>query len=303
MNPPAPPETSPRLPLVLYVMGTARSGSTILEILLGNGAAHANVGELAHIMADGFAGNQPCACGQPASSCLFWSDVRRRLAWSDADVQGLAPLTRAVDWHAGFLRTWLGLRPASVWKRYAESQAALFGAIAAASGASLVAESSLYAGRAIALRRALGSRLRVVCITRDPAGLIASFRKPHKDEQLPKSTWQVCAYAAVVLAMLRLACWRLGPDVRVIRFEDFQADPAAALAGIARWAGVDLSDSIQRVQGGRAFSPGHIVTGNRVRKQKEIVFRAADDGAVVGGLGARLAVSGLRLWRWALGFA
>ena len=62
-------------PRLIYVMGTARSGTTILEILLGNNPGIANLGEVSHIFAHGFIRNDDCACGHPARECPVWGEV------------------------------------------------------------------------------------------------------------------------------------------------------------------------------------------------------------------------------------
>jgi hypothetical protein len=290
------------LPRVVYIMGMARSGTTILEILLGNCPGVTNVGELTHIFAHGFVKDVDCACGQPTSRCEFWAAVRRAAGWSDDDVRRLAADTHATDWHWGFPAALLGLQRGASWRAYRGGQLRLLEAIASVSGAQVIADSSVYAARALALRRILGDRIRVVCMTRDPAGLLLSFRKRHTEEQLPKSRRQVLAYYFLVLVALRLATWRLAGTVLHVRFRDLQADPDGTLARIESWAGLDLSEARRTVREGATLAPGHIVTGNRVRKQQHIVFRG-EPNPEVSSWGDRLAVGAMRAWRRVLGFA
>jgi len=305
----APPGTSTAatpalLPQLVYIMGTARSGSTILEILLGNSPGCLNVGELTHVLADGFVRGDPCSCGRPAGSCELWGEVRRRCGWTDWDVRQFARVTREVDWHPGFVRAWLGWWPHSTWARYRDGWSVLLQAVEAVSRASVLAESSLYPARALALWRLLGPRLKVLCLTRDPVGLLASFTKPHQDEQLPKTTWQLFCYVVAVEAAARLAAWRIGrAQVLVVRFEDLATDPEATLARIGRWVGVDMRRPIELVRERAGLSPGHIVTGNRVRKEPRIVFQPAPPAPAPAGVIVRAAVVVMRLWRRLLGFA
>ena len=55
-------------------MGCGRSGSTILDILLGNSSQIESVGEL--VFALSRADVERCSCGLSLSDCTFWSRVR-----------------------------------------------------------------------------------------------------------------------------------------------------------------------------------------------------------------------------------
>src|SRR5687767_4385545 len=51
------------MPEILYVMGTGRSGTTILEVLLTNEEGITSTGEVKHIFRDAFVRDLQCACG------------------------------------------------------------------------------------------------------------------------------------------------------------------------------------------------------------------------------------------------
>ena len=65
---------------LVYIASIGRSGSTLLESMLG---AHSNIqtmGEL-HIWPHEIEGGgvRPCSCGEYVESCTFWSEMRRRV--------------------------------------------------------------------------------------------------------------------------------------------------------------------------------------------------------------------------------
>ena len=62
--------------MFLYVMSRPHSGSTILDILLGNTASVESVGQLVSDMGKL---DNPCACGATIRTCPFWSEVRERV--------------------------------------------------------------------------------------------------------------------------------------------------------------------------------------------------------------------------------
>ena len=57
--------------MYLYVMGRGHSGSTILGILLGGGAAIASVGEVVSGLGRYALGTEICSCGSPMHECSF----------------------------------------------------------------------------------------------------------------------------------------------------------------------------------------------------------------------------------------
>src|SRR3954447_25608999 len=88
-------------------MGRGHSGSTILDILLGGGAAVESVGELVSGLEWYEAGTR-CACGAPMRECPYWTEVRRRF---EAEGHDWAELIRASRRQTD-VRRWLPTRRA-----------------------------------------------------------------------------------------------------------------------------------------------------------------------------------------------
>ena len=102
--------------MYIYVMGRGHSGSTILDILMGGGAAAESVGELCILGARGLPGSPSevvddpgkkaaavCSCGAPIAACPFWTAVRERFAASGLEWQ---PSVRALFDHANVRNFW-----------------------------------------------------------------------------------------------------------------------------------------------------------------------------------------------------
>src|SRR5690242_10887667 len=60
---------------VLFIAGSGRSGSTLLDMLLGQINGFYSTGELRFIWERGFGQNQLCGCGKPFRECDFWTEV------------------------------------------------------------------------------------------------------------------------------------------------------------------------------------------------------------------------------------
>jgi hypothetical protein len=107
---------------------------------------------------------------------------------------------------------------------------------------------------------------------RDPRQVIAAFQKQQEDEQLPKRPWMAALYYLYVHACARHVQRKLGTLVRRLSYEALLADPIGELEAIESWAGVKLQRARDIVASGGAFEPGHIVTGNRIRRSRQIRF-------------------------------
>lgn len=286
---------------VLYLAGTARSGSTVLSILLNASADLFSPGELSFFFRDVVLGNEVCSCGVPSASCPLWSTVLASSAkdWTD-DVGGLERLTRSMDSHGAVPLHLLGLTRSGSLDRYCTTQIRLFRALSHASGARVIVDSSKYAARALALKRCLGGRMRILCLTRSPGGIIHSFLKPNRIEQRQSSVLFAAAYYSTVLAELRAMAAATG-DVLEITYEELSRAPVATVERIERWGGWDLARTRRSLVDGDSFEVGHMVTANRVRKEGKIRFRPVrEPGSPT--LGARATARILSVWRSVLRF-
>ena len=62
---------------VVYIAGHNRSGSTLLDRMLGQIEGFIAVGELRQLWWRGLEENQACGCGAPFHDCRFWAEVIR----------------------------------------------------------------------------------------------------------------------------------------------------------------------------------------------------------------------------------
>src|SRR3989442_14068903 len=62
---------------VLYIGGWGRSGSTLLDRMLGQVPGFFSLGEVREIWQSGLTENRPCGCGAPFPDCVLWTAVRQ----------------------------------------------------------------------------------------------------------------------------------------------------------------------------------------------------------------------------------
>src|SRR5690242_17425779 len=155
--------------MYLYVMGRAHCGSTILDILLGGGAAIESVGELVSGL-ERYAAGEPCSCGALMRECPFWSEVRRRFEAEGFGWDELAERSRRQTDVRRWPATWLARPDDPDRRRLAAMTRALAGAIAAVSGKPHLLDSNKETTRALFLLKCL-TEARVIHLVRDPRAI------------------------------------------------------------------------------------------------------------------------------------
>ncbi len=100
---------------VIYVLGYARSGSTILGNILGEQDGFFHAGELCYLWSRSNRGNRsrPCGCGLLVPNCPIWGAVlSSSLASEEApDARGAADLEERVRSRDGWPLVWVPNRP------------------------------------------------------------------------------------------------------------------------------------------------------------------------------------------------
>ena len=298
---------------VLEIAGLDRSGSTILDIVLGNHPDIESVGEVANIFVNGWISRESlrgidpkkrrvpiCTCGKrldvlyvdtPDEACPFWSRVRREwVERTDPDsienypkLRGNFERTRSASLVQQYRRLlYEKRRPSASFRSYAGLTRAFFESIRAVSGKPVIVDSSKSPVRAFALGMMPGIDLYVVHLVRDGRGVITSRRKVLKKnlragimwDHEGAPMWRTVIRWIVLNLAAEWVCTRLGPKKTMrLRYEDFVADPKGQLERIGSLLGLDLTDVAEAATSGKPMQAGHNVGGNRTKKSTILTLR------------------------------
>jgi hypothetical protein len=271
---------------VLYILGCGRSGSTILDTILGNHPDIESVGEASHVARDAWLQDGYCACGQLAGRCEFWNDVRLR--WEGrvgpVEIADYVKITREMESGRFGPRRLLELakRADPRLLDYGRLTGELLGAIRDASGKTWIVDSSKGAFRALALAMIPGVQLRVVHLVRDCRGVAWSCKKRlRKDDRAGVyrddpggKVWRTAMVWNVGNMRATWVCRQLPQQDSIrVRYEDLVSDPAGEMRRIGRLMGLNLDELARKAACGSPLAVGHTVAGNRLRMSGSVRLR------------------------------
>jgi len=261
---------------VLYILGAGRSGSTLLEILLGNLDGYFSVGEIRFFWQYRGIPDLLCGCGELLEKCSVWTEVRSGLSSSMSEVEqrGVARLARRLDRSRQLPWISAGLLPrVSGYRRLVGATARLYREVRRVSGCRVLVDSSKVPSHLDLLLRSPGLDVRVLHLVRDGRAVAYSWNRRQKRElalgadeaRIPRHS----LVRALITWMVENAfARRIGKGASaytLMRYEDFVAEPAATLEGALVQLGLGGTDI--RRSNGRTFevAPTHSVGGNPMR--------------------------------------
>jgi hypothetical protein len=277
---------------VLYVAGYGRSGSTLLDRLLGQVPGVMSVGEAAYVWEMGLHENRLCGCGEPFRECPHWAEVGRRAfgGWDRVDTGEVLSLRRSVDrnrYIPFMVRRGLWRSYDRRLERYASMMGRVLVAIGELTGARVLVDSSKFPSSGFVLGT-LGEiiDLRVVHLVRDSRGVAYSWAKRVPRPDVVGRTVHMRRYSAPRVGMRwftrNLAAERLasiGVPVLRMRYEDLVREPRKHVEAALELAGEPRSDDDLAFigDGGADLGPAHTVHGNPMRIQTGFVPIRVDE--------------------------
>lgn len=271
---------------VIYVMSAGRSGSTVLDTILGNHPAVESVGELTNLAYSGWLNGEYCACGQRGNVCPFWSEVRQEWAKQTGadDVTGYLALQSKFE----RFRRWPQLLreergPSTIFQAYSQQTQNLFKAIQMVSGKSLIVDSSKNPVRAFALSLMPEIDLYLIHLIRDGRGVAWSLKKAYKKDEragvqrdfAPRPVWRTTVFWITVNLLATWVRHKLNHKKSIqVRYEDFVVNPREKLVSIGQLIGLEFTQVAEAVENGTALPVGHTIAGNRLRMAGSVRLKA-----------------------------
>jgi len=269
---PTDPNSPPPAIKVLYIAGSGRSGSTILDRILGQYDGFFAAGELCNLFSRGLVARRRCGCGIPIPDCPTWSGILKE---AFGDVAAL-DAERLAAHSARQLRPRRLLSVARAhWSRRApgtaEHQAvlaAVYRAVWRQTGCRVIVDSSKSPIYATLLAAIPGVEVHVVHLVRDPRATAFSFLRTKAlpdfgdDRQMITQPPLVSARRWALWQTASELLWRRSGRYLYLRYEDFTRAPRAAVEEILALVGEDPAGSPFTDDRTVRLGATHSVSGN-----------------------------------------
>lgn len=277
-------------PVVVYIAGSGRSGTTLLERMVGAVPGYVNVGELIDLFRRVASNDERCGCGETFSTCPFWQEVGDRAfkGWDDGVLDEVNGLQHQVARQRYLTSNLLPVKTAAFRKSartYRQRYASLYRAIADTAGASTIVDASKWPAQAAAL---VGPEidLRIIHVQRDVRGVAWSMGKNHVARPQDTHGRELMESAGVKAAALRwsacqseVALLRLTgvPQVRV-RYEELIADAHTQITEALRAVNLPpAAGDLSHIHGGEVeLGASHGLSGNPSRFREGTTRLALD---------------------------
>jgi hypothetical protein len=284
------PPTHSADPRVLYICGWGRSGTTVVDRVLGQVPGFFSVGELRSLW-DADPAVQRCGCGETVITCPLWGP----LLSSMASTSGFTTRTvQSMRDEVARSRNLLGLRWAASHPRspsshrvasYGDVLESIYRAVLAFTGSGIVVDSSKHPADALLLAGRPHVDVTVLHLVRDPRGVAYSWSRRHaggaptapadrppRRSAISSSAWWT-AWNGATEALIRPL---LGSRYIALRYEDVMNDPQQHLGMVVQRLGGSNSDLPVTAANDVVMRPGHTVAGNPSRMRNGAVRLAAD---------------------------
>lgn len=268
---------------ILYVGGSSRTGSTLLDRLLGQIDGFFSVGELRHIWERGLGENQLCGCGAPLRECAFWHSVIDEAfgGLQHIDPEEILGLKRSVDywWHIPLLL--FSRKPPRFNSRldaYKKVLVRLYQAIQKVSGCSVIVDSSKYPSHGVILNGMPEIDLYPVHLVRDSRAIAFSWQKKllkpevtWKKEPMPNYNPFVCAFEYIVMnASLRIFK-NINDRYIFLYYEDLASHPEEGVTQTLVKLGLPYPGPKFINHHSIYLKPNHTVSGNPMRFKQGLI--------------------------------
>lgn len=252
---------------LIYILGAGRSGTTLLDVMLGNALDIFSGGEL----------NRYCitrgvqtGLDQSSQRTQFWREFTEQFS-PKYDLKRQEMIHREIEYHTALVKRLVNRMNLDHYREFQTFERDFCDTLFSRIDESTIVDSSKYPGRALALSETLSCRLCLIYIRRDPVRVLKSYTKT--DRCLPTKSWgKANCHYLVVNHLCKSVIRRLRKihSVVEIRYEDLVSRPEATMCDIEKCFGVDLSAVIDKLRRDECFRVGDILSGNTIRLQEQI---------------------------------
>jgi hypothetical protein len=258
---------------LLYIAGSGRSDTTLLDRILGHLDGFFSAGELENLWERGIPADRRCGCGRPFSGCPTRTAILERVYGGPegVDARAMAARTRKLSGPRRVPSVLArGVRPTDpALARHRELLSRLYQALQQETGCRVIVDSSKSPLYAEQLRTLPGVDPYLVHLVRDPRATAHSFQRRKKlpdfgdDRLMRRHPPLVSARRWGLWQAVTELLWRGRPDRYLrVRYEDFVREPRATVARMTDLVGEGAAELPFPSDTTVRLGPTHSVSGN-----------------------------------------
>lgn len=270
---------------VLYIAGFERSGSTIVNRVLGQINGFVAWGELRDVWQHGLVENRPCTCGDFFADCPAWQHIFQEAfeGSEKIDIFEMSQLQKKA--RLMVLPHYLKLINDRLFKKklsqYLTSLEKLYQTIQKTTGSKVIVDSTKASWYGYVLGLLPSIDLYIVHIVRNPQGVCYSLEQ-HKNKGELTSQWYSPLHASLSWNLKNYAVEMLlnssGNRYLRINYENFIANPQASVKQVLELLGEKVTELPFVGQSEVKMSTDHIITGSpSSRSQTGVVNLRLDE--------------------------
>lgn len=278
-------------PTVLCIIGKGRSGSTLLDMILGQLDGVFSTGELGRLWEWGLTHGYRCGCGEPVDACPTWRPIVERAFEGDPEREA----RRVIAWQEHVLR-WprvprlLLQRPGRLdgWpelEAYASHLSDVYRSIAERTGARVIVDSTKWPASPTPLGLVPGVDARIVQLVRDPRAVAFSWRRRKRwsdrpgEREMPRYgvLFSMASWWARNLTAETVRGRHPRDHSTTVRYEDLVRQPRDTIRMIAELVGAGDAELPFVDERTALLEPTHTVGGNPARLNNGRIELHVDD--------------------------
>jgi hypothetical protein len=260
---------------IIYIAGYGRSGSTLLDLLLGINPSAFSMGEVASLFSENET-NKLCACGSKINECPIWGKVLNNLKQGEDNQNNTSyedKITRDIG----------GIKRVLPWNKDRDYEIiwnSVFNSLKDITNCKILIDSSKinrFTLFRIQLLKNMGYRISLVHLVRHPYSVIESVSRGN-NKAIQYSDPKLNRFGGIYRAILgwlfsnwatEIFCYPLVDESIRIRYEDLVTYPSATLAEISKACNINISKALSAIANEDVLPVHHAVAGNRMRTENK----------------------------------
>lgn len=257
---------------IIYIVGAGRSGTTLLDIMLGNNPDTISLGEINRFYKRlGVPPNR----SQDSETYKFWNKISLGLKKKGHDnYESLNNIFYKNEYHTSFFKAIFKTHKA----KYRNCLNDMYATINENIKQNVIIESSKYPSRALNMSSYIkdnGVEICYIYLKKDPVSVVSSFQK--KDiEQPQKGFIAANLYYFIVNLLCEITILILkqrGHKTKTIKYKDLIDKPQNCLSDLQNRFNINQQELIEKVINKKPLMTGLLFDGNRIRLEHTIVLK------------------------------